>query len=494
MPNGVGSTFNTLLPKVNNPTLVKDYRPISLIGVYYKIIAKILVSRLATVIDKVISIEQFAFIANRQILDGPLILSEVINWYKENSMKLMILKVDFEKAYDTGLHLDRQNAVDMNVIKGVNVGSDQTNISHLFYADDALIVSEWNHEEMDNIIQIFDIFFLASGLRINVSKSNVYGINVSETEMAEMVIRTLECIRSAFFWGSDDEAKKMSWIKWDSILSSLDKGGLGVGSLEAFNLALNFKWIWRFYTQTNQLWRKVIQSIYGQRAAIDNVTGFRNNIWTNLIKSYLKSQHVNLLPSNPIVSQVNNGNSTLFWIDNWLNGKPLKDQFNRLFHIGGDQFSTIHDKVASGEWNWYWNRENIGGRNEESLNTLRNLVQNIHLTNDIDHFKWSIVDTIQYNVWLVDFVSPPFAAVVSSGDGCRHRIPKELYFLIGGASDLGGLLGWVTATGGLGWLLVVSADLLVVSGGGKQRMVVVDGDRRRLLVAVGGNWRCLLTA
>ncbi|GJV79572.1 putative RNA-directed DNA polymerase, eukaryota, reverse transcriptase zinc-binding domain protein, partial [Tanacetum coccineum] len=42
-----------------------------------------------------------AFIAGRQILNGPLTLSEVIDWYRQCSKKIMIFKVDFEKAYDS---------------------------------------------------------------------------------------------------------------------------------------------------------------------------------------------------------------------------------------------------------------------------------------------------------------------------------------------------------------------------------------------------------
>ncbi|GJX46560.1 RNA-directed DNA polymerase, eukaryota, reverse transcriptase zinc-binding domain protein [Tanacetum coccineum] len=69
MPNGANSSFFTLIPKVNNPTLITDFRPILLIGIHYKIIAKILANRLSKVIDKIVSKEQSAFIAGRQILD-----------------------------------------------------------------------------------------------------------------------------------------------------------------------------------------------------------------------------------------------------------------------------------------------------------------------------------------------------------------------------------------------------------------------------------------
>lgn len=39
------------------------------------------------------------FIKDRQILDGPLIVNEMVTWYKK---KLRILKIEFEKAYDSG--------------------------------------------------------------------------------------------------------------------------------------------------------------------------------------------------------------------------------------------------------------------------------------------------------------------------------------------------------------------------------------------------------
>ncbi|KAL4565978.1 hypothetical protein LXL04_030086 [Taraxacum kok-saghyz] len=41
------------------------------------------------------------FIKGRCILDGPMILNEVMNWYLTKKMKLMVFKVDFEKAYDS---------------------------------------------------------------------------------------------------------------------------------------------------------------------------------------------------------------------------------------------------------------------------------------------------------------------------------------------------------------------------------------------------------
>ena len=101
IPRGCNPSFIALIPKVQDPKFTSDFRPISLIGAQYKILAKLLANRLATVIGTVVSVEQSAFIKGRQILDGPTMLSEIMAHYKATSRKLMVFKVDFEKAYDS---------------------------------------------------------------------------------------------------------------------------------------------------------------------------------------------------------------------------------------------------------------------------------------------------------------------------------------------------------------------------------------------------------
>nr|GEV08318.1 reverse transcriptase domain, reverse transcriptase zinc-binding domain protein [Tanacetum cinerariifolium] len=56
-------------------------------------------------------------------------------------------------------------------------------------------------------------------------------------------------------WKSSHESsKKLSWVKWSNTLASFDKGGLGVGSLSAFNKTLLLKWRWRLFNFSNSLW------------------------------------------------------------------------------------------------------------------------------------------------------------------------------------------------------------------------------------------------
>lgn len=90
-----------LIPKVSDPIGLRDFRPISLIGSYYKILAKMLAKRLKKVVGKLIGDVQNAFIEGRLILNGVLVANEVLNVMQRKKKKGFIFKVDFEKAFDS---------------------------------------------------------------------------------------------------------------------------------------------------------------------------------------------------------------------------------------------------------------------------------------------------------------------------------------------------------------------------------------------------------
>jgi len=79
---------------------VKDYRPISMVGSVYKIIDKIMSRRLRKVLPQLVGETQSAFVKDRQILDGALIANETVNWLRRRKKSGILLKLDFEKAYD----------------------------------------------------------------------------------------------------------------------------------------------------------------------------------------------------------------------------------------------------------------------------------------------------------------------------------------------------------------------------------------------------------
>ncbi|GJZ49247.1 putative RNA-directed DNA polymerase, eukaryota, reverse transcriptase zinc-binding domain protein [Tanacetum coccineum] len=93
IPKGCNPYFIALIPKVPNAKFVSDFQPISLIGCQYKIIRKLLANRLSNVIGDCISPVKSAFIKGRYILDGPLILNEVLAEYHNIIKSFLCLKL-----------------------------------------------------------------------------------------------------------------------------------------------------------------------------------------------------------------------------------------------------------------------------------------------------------------------------------------------------------------------------------------------------------------
>ena len=67
----------------------------------FTVIAKILANRLQRVVHSVVSEVQTSYIKDRQIIDGPLMVNEIISWASKKKERLFLLKVDFEKAFDS---------------------------------------------------------------------------------------------------------------------------------------------------------------------------------------------------------------------------------------------------------------------------------------------------------------------------------------------------------------------------------------------------------
>nr|GEV77062.1 hypothetical protein [Tanacetum cinerariifolium] len=195
------------------------------------------------------------------------------------------------------LHAFTCKAEDLGLFKGAFIGRDNMSISHLMYADDVIFFGEWSRNNAHNLICMLRYLFLISGLKINVHKSDVIGIGVSDEEvscmanvigcwkfssklslrkarllsvggrlsliksvlgnlptyymsiylMSTAICNNLESLRNKFFIGCDQGDKKMRWVKWKRCLANKNNGGLGIGSIYGLNIGLLFKWIWRVH-------------------------------------------------------------------------------------------------------------------------------------------------------------------------------------------------------------------------------------------------------
>ncbi|GJV41020.1 retrovirus-related pol polyprotein from transposon TNT 1-94 [Tanacetum coccineum] len=188
---GSNSSFIALIPKVSYAKMVKDFRPISLLGSLYKIIAKLLANHPVHVLGDIVNEVQYAFVANRQILDGPFIINEAPSMGQIKTInRSMIFKVDYREAYNridgnflddvlkkslvlvqSGvvgskvaldhqdvrlcLHISVQRVVDAGIFKGIAIGYSLV-LSHMFYADDAVFLGQWSDYNIDTIVHVLE--------------------------------------------------------------------------------------------------------------------------------------------------------------------------------------------------------------------------------------------------------------------------------------------------------------------------------------------------
>ena len=90
----------SLLPKIKDANSILQYRPICVLNVMFKAITKALTLRFTPLARQVISSLQTGFIPGRYILDGCVILHEVLHELKTSHSEGILLQLDFEKAYD----------------------------------------------------------------------------------------------------------------------------------------------------------------------------------------------------------------------------------------------------------------------------------------------------------------------------------------------------------------------------------------------------------
>ncbi|XP_071700130.1 uncharacterized protein [Rutidosis leptorrhynchoides] len=144
----------------------------------------------------------------------------------------------------------------------------------------------------------------------------------------------------------------MAWVKWDQILLPYEFGGLNVNSLKLKNLSLLTKWWWRFLTNENTFWVRIIKSIYG-------VNG--------------------------------NGEGTSFWRDKWIGDSPLCATFPRLFRLEEEKDASISDRVCFSDsgivFNWSWSTL-PGWRAADELASLTAEIEKFKFSNN-QHPSWT---------------------------------------------------------------------------------------------------------
>ncbi|XP_074278270.1 uncharacterized protein LOC141601863 [Silene latifolia] len=146
------NTILTLLPKVDLPDTVMQFRPIACCNTVYKCMAKVVCSRLSSILPDIIHLSQSAFIAGRDIVGNILICQDLIKLYKrKNCSPRLMMNIDLQKAYDS---------------------IEWSYLNEMLRGD---------LESVTLLLRAFGTFSLASGLQMNKDKSNFYCNGVTES-------------------------------------------------------------------------------------------------------------------------------------------------------------------------------------------------------------------------------------------------------------------------------------------------------------------------
>ncbi|RVW34912.1 putative ribonuclease H protein [Vitis vinifera] len=382
----LNATFLVLVPKKSGAEDLKDFRPISLVGSLYKLLAKVLAKVLANRIKKI-----------------------------EKQSRSVMCKLDIEKAYD---HVDwkfllavlkqmgfgnplspylfviamevfsclMRRAISGGFLSGWRArgrGGEGILISHFLFADDTLVFCEESQDQLTYLSWLLMWFEACSGLKVNLEKSELIPVGrvndiedlalelgckvgglpssylglplgasfkseavwdcVEERFRKRKVRMRLEKIQRDFLWGGGALDQRPHLVRWNLVCLERKKGGLGVRNLALMNKALLDKWNWRFAIEREVLWKKVISHKYGVEKGGWCTRAERGRYGVGLWKA-IRKEWLGMYSS--LAFRVGNGRKVRFWKDKWCGDEPLYESFPSLFAI-----SRAKDVWVSEVWN-----------------------------------------------------------------------------------------------------------------------------------------------
>ncbi|XP_028056846.1 uncharacterized protein LOC114260849 [Camellia sinensis] len=416
------SSFITLIPKKENPSDLGDYRPISLVSSIYKILAKVLSRRLKEILPSITSEVQSAFLGGRFILDGVLIANEVMDWWKSSRMRGIILKLDFEKAYDfvnwefpfsmmmnfefgekwvkwiktcisaakitilgdplslflfniaaKGLNLLIERANELGYLRGLTIGPNDLKVSHLQFADDTVIFCEADRVKLVTIMRILRCFELVSGLKINFHKSVLSGVGVNEEDIKDFV-SVLHCHSQKLpitYLGIPLGANPRRKSTWKLVIEKIKKK-LASWKGKMLSFASRITLIKAVLSSLPSYFLSIFKLLVGVAKQLKRIQAAF--LWGDS-DTKKKLHMINWREISVSIEQgglggaVGNGGRIQFWYDKWMNNLCLKEEFPRLYSLSEEKCSSVQQiyqmRGHSNEWNLMFRRSLLAWEEEE---------------------------------------------------------------------------------------------------------------------------------
>ncbi|GKU93253.1 hypothetical protein SLEP1_g6860 [Rubroshorea leprosula] len=483
--NGLNSSFLALIPKKLNPEQFKEYRPISLIGCLYKLLAKVLANRLKMVMEGIISESQAAFIGGWQLVDSVLVLNEVVHEVKWRKQGSFILKADFEKAYDCvdWEFLDwMMNRMGFGVKwrKWMWECLSTARISILINGSPTTEFPVSNGLCQGDPLSPFLFLLVVEGLSGLVKKAEGEGLlKCVKIGRGGMVLSLLQFADDMVFMGKadvDNLRVVKAILNWFQLISGLKinfgksylygfnvsegwvKGvadimqcgvgkvpftylGLPIGrnsgrrqlgdDFERRNCSLLGKWWYRLGDGVDGLWKRVLwEKYYGGRKEADVtsvVTWNMSSVWKDIMGLGRGSERLDAMLGKGFKWKVGNGSCVDFWHDKWVGDNPLRNLFPRLYALANSREGQLKDMGYWSAENWIWDcrwRRGCVGRGVGEEEQFRELINRVKLHRGEVLGWWGVQSALPKDVFgLADVV------VLGINGGCWTEL-GTLIFLV----------------------------------------------------------------
>nr|GEV14313.1 RNA-directed DNA polymerase, eukaryota [Tanacetum cinerariifolium] len=332
---------------------------------------------------------------------------------------------DFYHRYWKLIDQDVVNAVSeffsSGLYKGIQVDESLT-LSHLFYANGWVFIGKWDKSNINVIVSVLKCFFLASGIKINLHKSKLMGINIPQEDVS-MAANSTGCttltvpfnylgvkvgVFSSRSCSWEDVLSKITarLSKWKlktlfiggrltflkSVLTSLPLYQMSVYKVPIGVLNRMESMHRNFFNGVDNNdrkltmigWKKILASkknvvleflvslLYIRLSCLNWYGGIlaRRSPSTHIIREFhsLSSKGINLHAF--VKKKVGDGEKTLFWEDSLLSDPPLKNIFPRLYTLETNKHASVAAKFRDTSMSASFRRVPRGGLEEEQFQLL----------------------------------------------------------------------------------------------------------------------------
>ncbi|XP_074297744.1 uncharacterized protein LOC141628511 [Silene latifolia] len=264
----VNSTIVTLIPKVDRPTSVKHFRPISCCNVLYKAISKILCTRLALILPDLINRSQGAFVKGRSILENILICQDLVRGDVRSIMLILRALSTFSTASGLKVNADKSEVVvngvlewlkaDITHISGFQEGSLPFKYMGVLVQPGRLSRSDC-HILIEKIVQKIrgigarKMSYTGRLVLINSVLNTLHNYWSSIFLIPKGVIQRIEAICRNFLWSNDEVYHRTPLVAWEKVCCSKKEGGLGIYAAGVWNIAVIGKLVNWIYTKADRI-------------------------------------------------------------------------------------------------------------------------------------------------------------------------------------------------------------------------------------------------